>query len=77
VRGVSIPDGYERRGKLGLVLVDPKDCPAGHPFRFGQRKAPELCDTHGRHLHWICACGQSIYRHDGQFVGELECVNGH
>jgi hypothetical protein len=70
---VGIPDGYRRQGKLGLVLVDPAVCPAGHPFRFGMRKAAELCDTHGRHLHWICACGQSIYRHDGAYVGALDC----
>ncbi len=72
----TIPDGYERQGEHGLVLVDPDTCPAGHPFRFGQRGSPTLCShrDHRPHNTWICACGQWIWRVPGAFVGQLDCA---
>jgi hypothetical protein len=75
----ALPDGYERwpdaiRGP-GLRLIDPTDCPTGHPFRWGQRGSLAYCGEHKPHNTWWCACGQKIYRVEGAFVDELECVS--
>lgn len=70
-----MPDGYARRGEHGLVLIDPQVCPAGHPFRFGERSSLAQCRAHGPHLAWRCACGQTVYRHAGAFWGGLECLS--
>lgn len=68
-----IRDGYEYTGRgLEIRLIDPADCPRGHPFRFGQR-GREPCAQHRSHAEWTCACGQVIYRHDGAFVTRLPC----
>lgn len=69
----TIPDGYERWGEQGLVLIDPDWCPTGHPFAFGQRLSNTLCRRHGHHHAWLCACGQRIWRVPGAFVDQLDC----
>lgn len=71
----ELSDGYAPWGELGEVLLDPQDCPAGHLFRWGIRGGPVFCDQHGDHYRWRCACGQEVYRHDGAFWGELECLS--
>lgn len=66
--------GYEPHGELGSKLIDPTDCPGGHPFRFGQRSW-EPCPEHSGHPSWVCACGreQFLRREDGQIVEQLDC----
>ena len=70
----EVPDGYRRAADgVGLVLIDPIYCPAGHPFEFGARQSIVRCEKHGTHYSWICACGQWIYRVEGAFVGSPDC----
>jgi hypothetical protein len=55
------PDGHEWTGRQTEIrLLDPVDCPAGHPFRFGTRS--------GEPQSWRCACGQRIVRRGGEFA---------
>lgn len=70
----EIPPGYVPYGEMGMRLVDPVDCPGGHPFAFGQRTWTP-CAEHRGHPSWRCACGVEQYPHrgDGQIVAELEC----
>jgi hypothetical protein len=69
------PDGYRWAADgVGLVLIDPTDCPAGHRFRFGQRGGLAHCGQHPPHNTWICECGQRIAWHAGQFRGQLDCI---
>lgn len=68
----EVPDGYERWGEQGLRLIDPEWCPQGHPFEGGSRGFVP-CVEHDGHPSWRCPCGQKIYRHAGEFVGELDC----
>jgi hypothetical protein len=74
-----VPDGYERwpdpDDGPGLRLLDPAECPAGHPFTWGTRQSLVYCPEHERHNSWRCKCGQWIYRGGGGFVGELGCVS--
>lgn len=70
-----VPDGYERWAGEGLKLIDPIVCPAGHPFAWGQRGSLAYCDVHEPHNTWWCACGQHVFRVEGAFAGELECVS--
>jgi len=72
-RSWPTPDGYERTGRGDEIrLIDPVDCPAGHPIRGGQRgHAP--CAPHQGHPKWTCGCGVVLYRHDGAFVTALPC----
>lgn len=58
-----------------MELIDPDTCPSGHPFRFGQRSSLAYCGVHEPHNAWICACSQRVYRWDGAFWGELECLS--
>jgi hypothetical protein len=66
------PDGYEYTGRTPheIQLIDPEHCPAGHPADL-IRRGWDHCATHGSHNNWRCACGQQIWRVEGQFVGEL------
>lgn len=70
----EVTPGYEPWGEQGMKLIDPADCPAGHPFRFGQR-GYERCRQHRGHPSWVCACGreQFLRREDGAIVQDLPC----
>jgi hypothetical protein len=70
--GELIPDGYRRLPGGGMELIDPVDCPSGHPFRWGQR-GYSPCAKHRGHPKWTCACGRDIYRAEGRFVTTLAC----
>lgn len=67
------PDGYRWiDGGPAIELVDPDDCPAGHPMQLRQRGyAP--CTEHRGHPTWTCQCGQIVYGVAGAFVGALSC----
>ena len=71
------PDGFRWSGRTPheIVLIDPATCPAGHPAEI-VRRGLERCDdwAHDGHKSWTCRCGQDIYRADGAFVGELDCL---
>jgi hypothetical protein len=70
----NLPDGFRPTGRqFEIVMVDPTDCPAGHPFKWGTRGGPDACPVHGDHFRWKCACGQEIWRASGGFVSRLEC----
>lgn len=66
-------DGYEYTGPTGpeMRLIDPVDCPRGHPLTGQRGYAP--CSEHGGHPKWTCGCGQVFYLHAGKFVNELPC----
>lgn len=69
------PDGYRRAPDgVGIILIDPTDCPGCGRFRFGQRQNVVHCPTHGTHNSWMCRCGTWIYRGVGEFVAELDCL---
>lgn len=72
----EVPPGYEPWGKLGIKLIDPTECPAGHPFTFGQRSYATCAPHHG-HPSWRCSCGQMQYLEagTGRIVAEMECVS--
>lgn len=71
---MGLPDGHEWTGRqTEIKLIDPTDCPAGHPFRWGRRGGPDQCGEHGSHFRWLCACGQPVWRYDGEFAGEWRC----
>jgi hypothetical protein len=72
----DLPDCYAPWGEMGMVLVDPVWCPAGHPIEQLTRGGVTHCSDpeHQPHLTWRCACGQPIYRIPGVYVGELECL---
>lgn len=72
---MGLPDGYAPWGEQGMALVDPVFCPAGHPIEHLSRGGVAKCWEHQDHVMWRCACGQLIYRHDGAFWGELECIS--
>jgi hypothetical protein len=71
----QLPEGHRWTGRqTEIKLIDPVDCPAGHPFRWGVRSGPDRCGEHGSHFRWRCECGQQIWRHDGAFHGSLPCL---
>lgn len=62
------PDGYIwAEDGIGIVLIDPLVCPAGHPID-GFRRGWTPCSEHSGHTVWYCSCGQEIYRESGAFV---------
>lgn len=75
---MPLPDGYRWTGRTEheIVLIDPDTCPAGHPAELVRRGFTRCSDpAHGRrHNTWTCACGQTIYRVPGAFVGEVMCL---
>lgn len=69
------PDGYRWTGNgWEMALIDPTECPAGHPFRFGQRTFAH-CEEHRGHPAWRCDCGVEMIRDhgDGTFVTTWSC----
>jgi hypothetical protein len=71
----QLPDGYRWTGRqFEIQLIDPVDCPAGHPVYKGIRGGPQQCREHGDHFRWRCGCGQQIWRYDGTFHGALPCL---
>ena len=62
----------QKMHKGGMQLIDPTECPAGHPFRWGKHSHTP-CAEHRGHPEWVCACGQELYRQGGVFVGALRC----
>ncbi len=71
---VPIPDGYEPAPGGGIQVMEPLTCPTGHPALL-IRQDYVRCDEHGGHHAWTCSCSQRIFRHAGEFVGELDCVS--
>jgi hypothetical protein len=69
------PDGFEWTGRgMEIRLIDPEWCPTGHPAMLIRRDFAH-CAEHRGHNAWTCSCGQVIYRHAGEFLGELRCVS--
>lgn len=69
----EVPPGYVPWGEQGIRLVDPEQCPAGHPFAWGQR-AFSHCVQHRGHPAWRCKCGVELFlREDGRIVADLAC----
>lgn len=77
VRREPLPDCYAPWGEMGMALVDPTWCPAGHPLlKFTRGGVTHCADrSHEAHLTWACSCGQLIYRIPGVYVGELACLS--
>lgn len=74
------PDGFRWSGRTEheIVLNDPEVCPAGHPAQLVRRGFERCTDwAHSGHNSWTCACGQDIYRADGAYVGQLDCLTPH
>jgi len=67
------PPGYAWiDGGPAIRLIDPTECPAGHPFRIDKR-GHTPCAEHRGHPDWTCRCGQVLYGHGGAFVSVLTC----
>jgi hypothetical protein len=74
----EIPPGYAPWGEQGIVLIDPTECPAGHPWADdGWQRSFSPCYGHGGHPSWRCHCGRMQYlrREDGAIVEQLDCVD--
>lgn len=75
---MEMTPGYEPWGEQGSRLIDPEECPHGHPWGDpGWQRTYAFCSEHRGHPSWRCHCGAMLYlrRHDGEIVDALDCLD--